>query len=131
MGLCKEHGLEAHILGSVVDGKELVSSTRVRQALALGDMDDVAQLLGRRHRLMLRLTEDFVAEGAKRLSIPRTCALNQEPREGLYEDCSLLLNGEVVGPCHVAISQSHLQVELLEGSCPGGDYQLLGIDFGR
>ncbi|CAA6656287.1 unnamed protein product [Spirodela intermedia] len=143
--LCEEYGLEAHILSSVLDSKrggggaaggskELVSSTRVRQALAVGDVNYVAELLGRRHRLVLRVPEDFdsAAEGSK-LSIPRSCLLNQQPKEGLYESCSLLADDRLIGPCNVVISTSHVHVELEGG--PGqllakGDYRHVGIDLG-
>ncbi|XP_078447963.1 FAD synthetase 1, chloroplastic-like isoform X2 [Wolffia australiana] len=134
--LCDEFGLEAHILSSVLDSKssatamEPVSSTRVRQALAAGDVKYVAELLGRAHRLVLRAPEDLAADGYK-LSIPRSCALNQEPKQGLYQGCSVVLNGAAaVVPCHVIIGESHVHVEPLQGPFPRGEVHLIGIDFG-
>ncbi|KAI4339324.1 hypothetical protein MLD38_024280 [Melastoma candidum] len=65
--LCEGYGIDAHIIPSVMDKNQKfihtdasnskergqVSSTRVRHALAAGDMNYVTELLGRRHRLIL------------------------------------------------------------------------------
>ena len=54
--LGRQHGFEVEqIQGIVFDGAR-VSSTRVREELAQADYDGVAQLLGRRYRMMGRVT---------------------------------------------------------------------------
>lgn len=45
------HGFETHIVAPLVDNHGVISSSRVRQALLSGDIDDATELLGRRFRL--------------------------------------------------------------------------------
>ncbi len=53
-------GFEVEVLPTVDDGEERVSSTRVREALAAGDLDGAARLLGRPYAICGR-----VVHGAK------------------------------------------------------------------
>ncbi|HET7728880.1 MAG TPA: bifunctional riboflavin kinase/FAD synthetase [Usitatibacter sp.] len=57
----REHGYEVEVLPEVTAGRERISSTRVRDALAAGDLDEAARLLGRRYAICGR-----VVHGAKR-----------------------------------------------------------------
>lgn len=151
--LCAEFGMSACIIDPVMDknqdskeincsnSKEIgqVSSTRVRHALAKGDMKYVSELLGRRHRLVLGVKnkERFFSDG-KRLSAPRSCLLNLPPCEGVYEDCCLLIGVEnVVLPCRVIIDATDIHVELEEelvlaphSHVTAQNLELLGIEFG-
>lgn len=68
--------------------KGQVSTTRVRKALASGDMKRVAELLGRSHRLVIR-PDNHELHG-NLLTIPIPNALNQPPRIGSYE-CRFIL----------------------------------------
>ncbi|XXG40527.1 hypothetical protein AAC387_Pa01g1221 [Persea americana] len=147
--LCKEFGLGAYIVTSVMDKHQCssdrpsqgdnprergqVSSTRVRRALAEGDMKYVSELLGRKYRLVLSMNGGCVVV-EKRMSAPKSCMLNQQPREGLYENCTLLIDEVLVGPCRTIIDATHIHIEL---SCedaqvwaPFWDSQLIGIEFG-
>ncbi|XP_075500937.1 FAD synthetase 1, chloroplastic-like [Primulina tabacum] len=151
--LCAEFGMSACIIDSVMDKnqdskdincsnskeKGQVSSTRVRHALAKGDMKYVSELLGRRHRLMLGVKnkEKFFINGM-RLSAPRSCLLNLPPCEGVYEDCCLLIGEEnVVVPCRVIIETTNIHVELEEldlaphSHVTAQNSELLGIEFGE
>ncbi|KAH8938970.1 hypothetical protein BDL97_15G012000 [Sphagnum fallax] len=84
--LCKEYGLEASIVNPVMDRQEVtisadvgddgssrergqVSTTRVRKALAAGDLKRVADLLGRKHRIILNLHNSVQSGNALTLSI--------------------------------------------------------------
>lgn len=150
--LCEEYGMGAYIISSVMDKhqpcKEInvddskdrgqVSSTRVRLALAKGDMKYVSDLLGRHHRLQLMLEDEekFMIDDG-RLSAPKTCLLNLPPTEGSYEKCSVLVDDKnVVVPCKVIIDTTHIHLELdkLDATCnnliPSHDLHLLSIDFG-
>lgn len=146
--LCEEYGLEAYIINSVMDtnqisgalnshdGKERgqVSSTRVRYALDKGDMKYVSELLGRNHRLVLMMEdqERFTSE-RNRLSAPKSCLLNLAPKEGLYENCSVLIDKNVI-PCRVIVDTTDIHLECYEVanfSCvTSQDLKILGIDFG-
>uniref|UniRef100_A0A1D1YYS9 FAD synthase n=1 Tax=Anthurium amnicola TaxID=1678845 RepID=A0A1D1YYS9_9ARAE len=139
MRLCKEYGLEAYILKPVLDSKssnlttrELVSSTRVRQALAVGDMQYVSELLGRKHRLVLMVNDGCVVEGSK-ISIPKSCMLNQQPKDGFYEICSLLIDNMLIGECRVVIDTRNIHMELVrtrEWAFPNWGCQHVSVEFG-
>lgn len=114
--------------------KGQVSSTRVRQALANGDMRYVSELLGRHHRLMLIVrNEENVFSNRKKLN--RSCLLNLPPKEGLYENCSLVIGDDNMVRCRVTIDSTYIHLELLdEVAAPitntSSENLLLGIDFG-
>lgn len=147
--LCKDYGLGAYIVFSVMDKNQCpldrpterdnlrergqVSSTRVRHALAEGDMKYVLELLGRKYRLLLAMNRGCVFM-EKRMSAPKSCMLNQQPREGLYENCTLLIDEVLVGPCRTVIDATHIHVELsyrdAQVWAPFWDRQLIGIEFG-
>ncbi|XP_010268421.1 PREDICTED: FAD synthetase 2, chloroplastic-like isoform X3 [Nelumbo nucifera] len=145
--LCEEYGMRAYIVSSVMDknqcftnkgsidsnDKGQVSSTRVRLALAEGNMKYVSDLLGRKHRLMLQVTdqEGFVIRG-KRITALRSCLLNLPPKDGLYESCSLVVNDDILVPCRTIIDTTHIQVESDEKSAWTKvlqDCRFVGIEF--
>lgn len=113
-----------------------VSSTRVRHALANGDMRYVSELLGRHHRLMLivRNEENIFSNRKKLLVENRSCLLNLPPKEGLYENCSLIVGDDNMLPCRVTIDSTYIHLELDEVVAPNintsAENLLLGIDFG-
>ncbi|KAK4413602.1 FAD synthetase 2, chloroplastic [Sesamum alatum] len=127
MRLCKEYGMKACIINSVMDKNQdsvttasgnlkeqgQVSSTRVRYALANGDMKYVSELLGRHHRLILMVKdkEEKFFRDRKRLSASRSCLLNLPPKEGLYRNCSLMIGDENVVPCRVIIDTTDIHLE--------------------
>ncbi|XP_074285571.1 FAD synthetase 1, chloroplastic-like [Silene latifolia] len=146
--LCDEYGMKAYILNSVMDKNKdrddsypldkkdmgQVSSTRVRHALSKGDMKYVSKLLGRHHRLFLS------AEWLEDLDGPRTelCAplsslLNLPPKDGVYDNCYLLVGDEIELACRVVIDSSHIRLESDEKECNIHDavkgLQLVGIEF--
>ncbi len=53
--LCETHGLEFSIADPVYEKGEMISSTRVREALAGGDLDAALVLLGHQHRIVGRV----------------------------------------------------------------------------
>lgn len=145
--LCEEYGITAYIIKSVMDknqdsGKRdsgdskdrgQVSSTRVRQALAAGDMRYVSELLGRAHRLILQVrTQDMLSE--RRISVPRSSILNLPPGNGVYEACLLLVGDESSIPCTVVVDTSNIHVEteevLLCNLDWSQEFRLLGVEFG-
>ncbi|KAL8534892.1 hypothetical protein ACS0TY_010794 [Phlomoides rotata] len=144
--LCKEYGLEARIINSVMDKNQepregcmnakeqgQVSSTRVRHALATGDMTYVSELLGRHHRLMVMIKdEENLVRDRKRLSAPRSCLLNLPPKEGIYENCFLIIGDENVVPCRFSMDEGeiHLEFDELAPHINITSQNLLGIDFG-
>ena len=147
--LCEEYGMRAYIINPVMDNNQLsvninsghpddkgqVSSTRVRRALAVGDMKYVSELLGRRHRLFLKANngEVFTCNQHK-LSAPKSCLLNLAPKEGLYENCYLVV-GEKLVPCRVVIdtAQIHIEMDDIGTSSYFGseNLELLPIEFGN
>ncbi|CAL5210201.1 unnamed protein product [Lathyrus oleraceus] len=148
--LCEEYGMEAYIIKSVMDKNQYsaninsstgskergqVSSTRVREALAVGDVRYVSELLGRQHRLVLLATdrENFSFSQYK-MSAPKSCLLNLAPKEGLYEKCSLLLGQENVMLCRVIIDSKFVHIETDYGGQSDifgtHNLQYLHIEFG-
>lgn len=145
--LCEEFGLSAFIVRSVMDtarsyngvttsvnssDKGQVSSSRVRHALAMGDMEYVSELLGRKHRLVLTVKENHLQE-RKRIMLPKSCMLNMPPADGLYENCDLL-NGGHLGLCRVIINSETIEIEMKDENSllPNTiqENQQLGIEFG-
>lgn len=124
--LCEEYGMSAYIISSVMDKNQLlqdinfnntkergqVSSTRVRLALAKGDMKYVSELLGRHHRVALMVKDDEMFVRDSKLSAPKSCLLNLPPAEGCYENCSLLTDEKKALPCKVIIDATHIHLEL-------------------
>jgi hypothetical protein len=123
--------------------KGQISSTRVRKALSMGSMERVTALLGRRHRLILKL-EDSLKESNK-LVIPLNNAMNQYPGEGTY-DCTVMGVGEpaftggqntgddsaddLIGPAQVKIGPDSLEIVLQDtDSRMLPQRRLLGVEF--
>ncbi|KAK4479658.1 hypothetical protein RD792_015186, partial [Penstemon davidsonii] len=110
-----------------------VSSTRVRHALANGDMKYVSELLGRPHRLILEVQKnEMVFRDRKWLSAAKSCLLNLPPRDGLYQNCFLFIGDEYVGPCRVLIDMREIHLEF-DNLAPRitESIELLGVDFGE
>lgn len=147
--LCEEYGIEACIIKSVMDKNEYarninasdskergqVSSTRVRRALALGDMRYVSELLGRKHRLILMANdEEGLSSNGSRVSVPKSCLLNLAPKEGAYGKCSIVVGEEKVVACKVVIDITHVHIEMDEvDTCNivgNQALRLLRIEFG-
>ncbi|CAJ1977669.1 unnamed protein product [Sphenostylis stenocarpa] len=148
--LCEEYGMEAYIIKSVMDKnrssadmnsvtnpkeKGQVSSTRVREALAVGDMKYVSELLGRPHRLIFMATDqESYSTGQYKISASRSCILNLPPKEGLYEKCSLLHDQENVVQCRVVIDSKFVHIETDYGGLSdifdSQNLQFLHIEFG-
>uniref|UniRef100_A0ACD5YFR1 Uncharacterized protein n=1 Tax=Avena sativa TaxID=4498 RepID=A0ACD5YFR1_AVESA len=145
--LCEEFGLSAFIVRSVMDtakrsyngatpavnssDKGQVSSSRVRHALSVGDMEYVSKLLGRKHRLVLTVS-DYSLKERKNITIPKSCMLNMPPADGFYENCELF-NGGYLGLCRVVINTETIDIEMKdESSLPPNPFQenQLGIEFG-
>ncbi|BBM98416.1 FAD synthetase [Marchantia polymorpha subsp. ruderalis] len=156
--LCNDYGLQAFIVDPVMDTfdadvqkddmsgtsreKGQVSSTRVRRALAKGDLERVASLLGRKHRLVLSL--ENCRQERDVLTIPLKNALNQAPREGCY-DCTLVRTGdptetlsasgqldigdELIGIGHVKIGTDDIQIRLLDNVEQVLQRTRLGLEF--
>jgi FAD synthase len=141
----------AYIISSVMDNNQdyrsmnsndlkdrgQVSSTRVRQALAVGDMKYVSELLGRHHRLILMLKDQ--EERAKtssgwRVSAPKSYLLNLPPKDGFYENCSLLFGNKNPVTCRVFMDTTHIHLETDEADPfdfeTDQEPHLLGIEFG-
>nr|TKR78654.1 hypothetical protein D5086_0000279700 [Populus alba] len=95
--LCEEQGMRAYIISSVMDknqdhrsmnssdlkDKGQVPSTRVRQALAIGDVKYVSELLVHRHRLISTVGDQKELTKTSRgwsISFPKSYLSN--PREG-------------------------------------------------
>ncbi|XP_031274901.1 FAD synthetase 2, chloroplastic-like isoform X2 [Pistacia vera] len=149
--LCGEYGMDAYIINSVmdknqdsrdIDSKDFkergqVSSTRVRHALAIGDMKYVSELLGRPHRLILMVNdqEELTSSRNKHmLSVSKSCLLNLPPKEGFYENCTVLFGDENPVRCRIFIDSTRIHLEMdevgLSSFDNSQDLRLLGIEFG-
>ncbi|KAK8564103.1 hypothetical protein V6N13_005682 [Hibiscus sabdariffa] len=150
--LCDEFGMGAYIINSVMDRHQddrnmnrydlkergQVSSTRVRRALSEGDMKYVSELLGRPHRLLLKIKdgENFTSSSSKqRVSAPKSSLLNLPPKDGFYENCALLFGEREPVTCRVSIDTTHIHLEMDRVDFIDDDYsqnpQVLGIEFGE
>ncbi|KAK8561440.1 hypothetical protein V6N12_048511 [Hibiscus sabdariffa] len=150
--LCDEFDMGAYIINSVMDRHQdarnmnrydlkergQVSSTRVRRALAEGDMKYVSELLGRPHRLLLKIKdwENFTSTSSKqRVSAPKSSLLNLPPKDGFYENCALLFGEREPVTCRVSIDSTHIHLEMDRVDFIDDDYsqnpQVLGIEFGE
>ncbi|KAG0602545.1 hypothetical protein M758_10G021800 [Ceratodon purpureus] len=121
---CKKYGLESAIVEPVMDSKDApavdgcskdkgqVSTTRIRKALAEGDMKRVAELLGRNHRLYIEVKDSVQKENV--ISFPIANVLNQPPTVGSYE-CSLPLEG-INDVVQVRIQETEISLELQDSN---------------
>lgn len=147
--LCQECGMGAYIIKSVMDKNQefshmdasdlkergQVSSTRVRHALAAGDMNYVSELLGRRHRLVIKTEgQEGVGDQKHSISAPKSCLLNLAPKDGTYDNCFVVIGQENLVPCRVVIDATTIHVQMDEtGVCNDfgtPNFQLLRIEFG-
>lgn len=155
--LCEEYGMKAYIINSVMDSNRgsininstgnnnnnnnsdknkdrgQVSSTRVRRALAVGDIKYVSQLLGRSHRLVVQeKSRKRFARNKHKISASKACLMNLAPKEGLYENCSLFFGDQVV-TCRVVIDTASVHVEIgdVDSSAVFGsaEFKVLSIEF--
>ncbi|KAL0915882.1 hypothetical protein M5K25_013347 [Dendrobium thyrsiflorum] len=127
--LCEEYGLYAYIVSPVMDktwqgsqngasvacnSSDLgqVSSTRVRLALAVRDMAYVAELLGRKHRLVLMPMNEKYQFAKSTIVAPKSCLLNQPPGDGEFNNCTFLLDDVTVGLCRLVIDLNRIRIEL-------------------
>ncbi len=78
------------------DAHAAVSSSRVRHALAAGDMADAATCLGRPYRLVVSLAEAASSALPDRpaLHLPAAALLNQPPGPGTYPVQALLVGAD-------------------------------------
>lgn len=147
--LCREYGLAAYIVNSVMDKTQRsyngarksinstdrgqVSSSRVRHALAIGDMEYVEELLGRKHRLVLKVDEQCHCTNSM-ISAPKSCMLNQPPKDGVFDRCTLLVDDLLVGPCKVFVNAETIDIEFDSRSFSAEDLvrddRLIGMEFG-
>ncbi len=128
---CKAEGMECAVLDEVMDGGEAVSSTRVRQAIADGEMEKAAELLGRRYCL------DFLVEHGKalgrRLQFP---TINQPippemvlPRFGVYATMAT-----VEGKIYAGVTNVGVRPTVEKGMAPRAETYLIGFSgdlYGR
>nr|XP_043628590.1 FAD synthetase 2, chloroplastic-like [Erigeron canadensis] len=146
--LCEEYGIEAYVINPVMDKKQdildrefanakergQVSSTRVRYALSKGDMRYVSELLGRHHRLILKLNNDQSSMNNRNMaSFPKSCLLNLPPKEGVYENCRIIYGKENFVPCRVVVDIENIHLELVDRDCidiPYENFLYLNIEFG-
>ncbi|GMG98916.1 hypothetical protein Nepgr_000756 [Nepenthes gracilis] len=147
--LCNEYGIGAYIIDSVMDKNReskiswaedrkergQVSSTRVRYALANGDMDYVSQLLGRRHRVLLSVeNKEGIISTKQRICAPKSCLLNLPPKDGLYDNCSFITGDGTQLPCTVNVNATSILLEsdYLDHCIDVGsqDFRVLAIEFG-
>ncbi|PKA57381.1 hypothetical protein AXF42_Ash013568 [Apostasia shenzhenica] len=148
--LCGEYGLASHIVCSVMDKTEdsyngtmnaidkndkgQVSSTRVRRALAMRDMEYVAKLLGRKHRLVLMPKNGEYRFTDEKISVPKSFLLNQPPSNGEFKNCTLLMDDATVGVCKVELDDESITIEPDCGNYSAIDLvqdgKHIGIEFG-
>lgn len=128
---CKAEGMECAVLDEVMDGGEAVSSTRVRQAIADGEMEKAAELLGRRYCL------DFLVEHGKALGrklqfptinqpIPPEMVL---PRFGVYATMAA-----VEGKIYAGVTNVGVRPTVEKGMAPRAETYLIGFSgdlYGR
>ncbi|KAG7551627.1 FAD synthetase [Arabidopsis thaliana x Arabidopsis arenosa] len=150
--LCKEYGISAYIINSVMDKNQVsgntdteedskskergqVSSTRVRHALAAGDVRYVTELLGRPHRVISRArTQDITSKG-RRISLKTSSLRNLPPGNGVYKACSLIVGDKHPISCKVVVDTSNINIETedveerFHNSDGSQEYLLLGIEF--
>ena len=121
---CEKAGLSCTILEEVMDEGEAVSSTRVRRAIAAGEMEKARQLLGRRYFL------DFPVEHGKALGrklqfptinqpIPQQMVL---PRFGVYATMA-----QVDGNFYAGVTNIGVRPTVEKGMAPRAETYLIGF----
>lgn len=104
----KQHGFETHIVHPLADASGVVSSTRVREALLAGDVEDTASLLGRRYRLTGSV-EHGLARGrdlgypTANLELPTSMCV---PHDGIYAGYARFSDGSAPHEAMIYIGTS-------------------------
>ncbi len=134
-GFCRDHGVSLEVVDPLEHAGQAISSSRIRQCVARGKMDEARSMLTQPYRL-----RGLVVEGAARgrqLGFP-TANLDRidtvVPGFGVYAGWSLLPSGRWpsaihVGPCPTfGEMRARVEVHLIgfSGSLYG---QLLEVDF--
>ena len=128
---CKAEGMECAVLDEVMVEGKAVSSTRERQAIADGEMEKAAELLGRRYCL------DFLVEHGKALGrklqfptinqpIPPEMVL---PRFGVYATMAV-----VEGKIYAGVTNVGVRPTVEKGMAPRAETYLIGFSgdlYGR
>lgn len=104
--LCAQRGIQTEVSGAVLFGGEPVSSTRIRALIAVGDMEQAAQLLGRPYSYVSEVVH------GKRLGRELgTPTLNQVisdnlilPRFGVYISRVFLNGAQYAGVTNVGVN---------------------------
>lgn len=131
---------QQHAIGSD-EAQAAVSSSRVRHALAEGNMADAAACLGRPYRLVASLAEvaSSALPGGPALRLSAPALLNQPPQPGTYQVQALLVGAdtrEVLLPAwqgRLRLDEAGLTLqrggELLTGRCLPLGAAHLALDF--
>ena len=131
-----QHLEQRQAQGAVVDrqeAQEAVSSSRVRHALAAGDMADAAMCLGRPYRLVASLADaasSAEVDGDAALRLPSTALLNQPPRCGHYRVHAAVTGSDTLHQllpawqALLAIDEAGLSLHSSSGSDGSGSDQL-------
>ena len=105
--------------GNASDG-EVVSSSRVRDALSTGNMSEVTDLLGRSYRLVLNSAEANL-NGPTCLCVPKRGSQNQPPSMGQYkalgysvQENALLAHVGAGSPVNVVVTTDAIEIEGLD-----------------
>lgn len=117
------YGMKVEIVNLFGSGKasngEVVSSSRVRNALSVGDMQEVTDLLGRPYRLVLSASEAKIS-ASKCPCLPKSGAHNQPPAVGQYKAMgsyvpwSNVLHAGAGSSVQVVVSTDAVEIQGLE-----------------
>jgi len=103
--LCKEYGAELIVVPPVLDGGEKVSSTRIRRAVAEGDISTASRLLGRPFGFTLEVIHgNHIGTGLGTPTINQ--ALPEDltlPRFGVYAAWCETESGRYYGVCNIGV----------------------------
>lgn len=103
--LCRDSGVELAVIPPVMDGGEKVSSTRIRQAVAAGDIRTANRLLGRPFGFSLEVIHgNHIGTGLGTPTInqalPEDLAL---PKFGVYAAWCRTESGRFYGVCNIGV----------------------------
>ena len=121
--LGKAMGFEAYEIPPEVYGNAPISSTRIRQSLENGQVEDAAAMLGRHYRLEGDLQDGY---GGTRLFYPAPTLVI--PRPGTYT-AWLALDSSRSRPCIVEIMDVKQPVRLYFPQDAPSPQPVLGVDF--
>lgn len=110
--LCNEIGIESHVVSPILYNDEFISSTRIKNAILLGKIEQANEMLGYNYCIKGKVEEG--KHNGKTLGFPTInlplCEFTITPKFGVYKTKVLIDDKEYVGATNIGVHPTISQV---------------------